>query len=95
METAIHFKTNFQVIEAEQMMCILLFVRHVLNRQNNMFRLTLLTIILSITTPNFALKILKAFLLGDMNSIPLPQTFFFKELKIIDFKNIELPLLNR
>jgi hypothetical protein len=41
------------------------------------------------------LKILKAFLLGDMDSTPPPQTFFFKKWKIIDFKKIELPLLNR
>jgi len=63
--------------------------------KKNMFLLTLPTIILSITTPNFVLKILKAFLLGDMDSTPPPQTFFFKKWKIIDFKNIELPLLNR
>jgi hypothetical protein len=41
------------------------------------------------------LKILKAFLLWDMDSTPPPQTFFFKKWKIIDFKKIELPLLNR
>jgi hypothetical protein len=79
MEKAIKFKTNFQVKEAEQMQCILLLVRHVLYRQNNMFLLTLPTIILSITTPNFELKILKAFLLGDMDSTPPTQTFFLKK----------------
>ena len=72
-------KKKFQVKEAEQMLCILLLVRHALYRQNNMFLLTLLTIILSITTPNFVFKILKAFLLGDMDSTPPPQTFFFKK----------------
>jgi hypothetical protein len=50
---------------------------------------------LSITTPNFALKILKAFLLGDMDSTPPLQTFSFKKWKIVDLKKIELPLLNR
>ena len=60
-----------------------------------MFLLTLPTIILSITTPNFALKMLKTFLLGDMDSTPTPQFFFVKKLKIIDIKKIELPLLNR
>jgi hypothetical protein len=79
METAINFKTSFQVKEAEQMLCILLLVRHVLYRQNNMFLLTLPTIILSITTPNFIFKILKAFLLEDMDSTPPPQSFFFKK----------------
>ena len=81
METAINFKTNFQIKEAEQMLCILLLVRHVLYRQNNMFLLTLPTIILSITTPNFVFKILKAFLLGDMDSTPPPQTFSSKNEK--------------
>ena len=65
--------------EAEQMLCILLLVGHVLYRQNNMFLLTLPTIILSITTPNFVFKILKAFLLGYMDSTIPPQTFFFKK----------------
>jgi hypothetical protein len=32
METAINFKTNFQIKEAEQMLCILLLVRHVLTK---------------------------------------------------------------
>jgi hypothetical protein len=72
-------KKEFQVKEAEQMLCILLLVRHALYRQNNMFLLTLPTIILSITTPNFVFKILKAFPLGDMDSTPPPQTFFFKK----------------
>jgi hypothetical protein len=79
METAVNFKTNFQIKEAEQMLCILLLVGHVLYRQNNMFLLTLPTIILSITTPNFVFKILKAFLLGYMDSTIPPQTFFFKK----------------
>ena len=92
METAINFKTNFQIKEAEQMLCILLLVRHVLYRQNNMFLLTLPTIILSITTPNIVFKILKAFLLVDMDSTNPPQTFFFKKWKIINLKKIELPL---
>jgi hypothetical protein len=79
MEMAINFKTNFQIKEAEQILCILLLVKHVLYRQTNMFLLTLPTIILSITTPNFVFKIVKAFLLGDMDSTPPPQTFFFKK----------------
>ena len=66
-----------------------------IGKKNHLLLLTLPTIILSITTPNFVLKILKAFLLGDMDSTPPPQTFFFKKWKIIDFKKIELPLLNR
>ena len=79
MDTAINFKTNFQINEAEQMLCMLLLARHVLYKQNNMFLLTLPTIILSITTPNFVFKILKAFLLMDMDSTTPPQTFFFKK----------------
>ena len=62
-----------------------------IGKKNHLFLLTLPTIILSITTPNFVLKILKAFLLGDMDLTPPPQTFFFKKWKIIDFKKIELP----
>ena len=81
METAVNFKTNFQIKEAEQMLCILLLVGHVLYRQNNMFLLTLPTIILSITAPNFAFKILKAFLLGDMDSTLPPQFFSSKNEK--------------
>jgi hypothetical protein len=81
METAINFKTNFQIKEAEQMLFILLLVRHVLYRQNNMFLLTLPTIILSITAPNFVFKILKAFLLGDMDSTLPPQIFSSKNEK--------------
>jgi hypothetical protein len=38
-----------------------------------MFLLTLPTIILSITAPNFVFKILKAFLLGDMDSSHHPS----------------------
>ena len=79
MDTAINFKTNFQIKEAEQMLCMLLLVRHVPYRQNNMFLLTLPTIILSITTRSFVFKILKAFLLGDMDSTPPPQTFYLKK----------------
>ena len=44
-----------------------------------MFLLTLPTIILSITNSNFVFKIVKAFLLGDMDSTLPPQTVFFKK----------------
>ena len=46
-----------------------------------MFQLTLPTILLSITTPNLAMKILKAFLLRDMDSTPPSTNFFLQKMK--------------
>jgi hypothetical protein len=41
------------------------------------------------------LKILKAFLLGDMDSTPPTQTFFLKKWKIIDFKKNRVTLVEQ